>query len=134
MTKKMIEWTGMTVDVPVISAGRELRSNTEQQFQTEPSLARRRGKQSKHTARRKASTRGSRRNKTTHTMSFPAYFLTSVTSTFRLAASSFLRAAPSAAPARRLPLPAPDTMSDAAFLPKIPARTCAPTHERRAYQ
>lgn len=59
----------------------------------------------------------------TYTMSFPAYFLTSDTSTFRLAASSFLRAAPSAAPARRLVLLAPDTMLDAAFFPNIPANT-----------
>lgn len=58
-------------------------------------------------------------------MSFPAYFLTSVTSTFRLAASAFFRAALSPEPARRLALPAPDTIPDATFLPKIPASTCS---------
>lgn len=65
--------------------------------------------------------------KLTHKMSFPAYFLTSVTSTFRLAASACFRAAASRPPVapRRLAFPAPDTMLDAAFLPKIPARTCS---------
>ncbi len=63
-------------------------------------------------------------------MSFPAYLATSVTSTFRLAASAFFRAAPSNAPPRLLALPAPDTMLDAAFFPNIPASTCS---ERRRH-